>query len=140
MFDNEFWQCPSYTYSMFLLFMILTIAIYIYIKMQFSNANGKYTLEELISKGGNVFMLYLLMSTIYIGFSTYILYKFFNPNPECEAKGFPGQHYMNPFYNAPTAAVLENTEVLEEKNPEVLENTRRQRANSIDTDSEKESD
>ena len=25
--------------------------------MQFSNANGKYTLEELISKGGNVFML-----------------------------------------------------------------------------------
>ena len=72
--------------------------------MQFSNANGKYTLEELISKGGNVFTLVLFMSTIYIGFSTYILYKFFNPNPECAAKGFPGQHYINPFYNGPTAA------------------------------------
>jgi len=104
MFDNEFWQCPSYTYSTFLLLMIFTIVIYIYIKMQFSNANGKYTLEELISKGGSVFILLLFMSTIYIGFSTYILYKFFNPKPECEAKGFPGQHYMNPFYNAPTAS------------------------------------
>lgn len=134
MFDNEFWRCPSYTYSTFLLLMIFTIVIYIYIKMQFSNANGKYTLEELISKGGSVFTLVLFMSTIYIGFSTYILYKFFNPNPECAAKGFPGQHYMNPFYSAPKASkseVLENTEVLEENTEE-----RRQRTNPNDTDSE----
>ena len=65
-----------------------------------------------------------------------------------KSKGFPGQHYINPFYNAPTASKSavplkpeENTEekAEEEEKPEE-ENPRRQRANSIDTDSENEPD
>ena len=81
--DNEFWQCPSwgitnfYAYLIFLVLFLITLKVF--------GADSAYY----VAVGGGLIMLGLLLRT---------LYYWFKPDARCEAKGFPGQHYGNPFY------------------------------------------
>ena len=81
--NNEFWQCPSYAYSMFILSILA--ALILVVASQLLSESGVDKVAKLIG----VFMIFWILR---------VLYRFFVPNKNCEAKGFPGQHYINPFY------------------------------------------
>ena len=85
--ENEFWQCPSYTWSSFLLSIIVGLIIALSFLMG-ESAGSKLQIV------GGLFMLFWMFRT---------LYHWIYPDPRCEAKGFPGQHYINPFYSPPEA-------------------------------------
>ena len=85
--ENEFWQCPSYTWSSFLLSIIVGLI------MALSFLMGESVGSKLRIVGG-LFMLLWMFRT---------LYHWISPDPRCEVTGFPGQHYINPFYNQPEA-------------------------------------
>jgi hypothetical protein len=86
--DNEFWNCPSYTWSSISLgFMVAMIVSLVYAI--------NTTLGEVAS---------YLSSIIMLGWMIYNIYRWVNPNARCERPEFPGQHYANPFYKKPVVA------------------------------------
>ena len=85
--ENEFWQCPSYTWSSFLLSIIVGLIIALSFLMG-ESAGSKLQIV------GGLFMLFWMFRT---------LNHWIYPDPRCEAKGFPGHHYINPFYSPPEA-------------------------------------
>lgn len=86
--DNQFWQCPSYTWSSFVLSSIICLII----GLMFLTAGPKAAMTT--SKILSMFMLFWMFRT---------LYHFVSPNKDCEAKGYIGQSYINPFASKPAA-------------------------------------
>lgn len=86
--NNEFWQCPSYTWSSIVLGLIVSIIISLAFLINDS-------LGTFVANVGSLFLVFWILRTV--------LY-WVNPNPECEARGYPGQHYANPFYKPPAEA------------------------------------
>ena len=80
--DNEFWQCPSYTWSSFLLSLVVSIIIAL------AMLGGQTSVQGAQLVCG-------LMVLFWMGRT---MMHWFSPDARCEAKGFPGQHYANPFY------------------------------------------
>ena len=80
--NNEFWQCPSYTYSTFVLGIIICLIIWITFYIAGTEA------AETVSKAGGLFMIFWALRT---------LLHFVDPNTNCATKGYEGQHYANPF-------------------------------------------
>jgi hypothetical protein len=85
--NNEFWQCPSYTWSSF----VLGIAIWLILAIVATIS------EEMVPSTS----LILVAASLFWIIRTFV--HFVSPNEACEAKGYPGQHYMNPF----AASVIE---------------------------------
>ena len=83
--NNEFWQCPSYTYSTFVLGIIIGLIIWITFYMAGAEA------AEKVGNFGGLFMIFWALRTLYL---------FAYPNIGCEATGYPGQHYADPFAKA----------------------------------------
>lgn len=80
--DNEFWQCPSYTWSS----IVLGVMVSIVIALAFLVNND---LGSLALNIGSIFLLFWMVRTFV---------HWISPNPRC-ATGFTGQHYINPFYD-----------------------------------------
>ena len=83
--NNEFWQCPSYTWSSFIFGSIIFFIIWLV-----SLTKNKTAISATAAIGG-IFML---------GWGLYTLFHWFKPNKECAAVGYPGQHHINPFYKS----------------------------------------
>ena len=81
--QNEFWQCPSYTWSTISLGIIVSIIVF------FANAMGGKELAIKVAGFGGFLMTLMALRTLYLWYS---------PDPRCEAKGFPGQHNINPLH------------------------------------------
>ena len=82
--DNEFWQCPSYTYSSLVLGTIVGLIII----FTFMIGGDKY--GSIAVSAGGLFMTFWVLRT---------LLHWFIPNAKCATVGYPGQHYGNPFYS-----------------------------------------
>lgn len=80
--QNEFWQCPSHAWTMTLLSTIFSIILIIILSINIRV--GSIT--------GIVFGIFLFLVSI----RTFIHWIY--PNPGCETRGYPGQHYMNPLH------------------------------------------
>jgi len=80
--NNEFFQCPSWTWSSFVLSTIITLVV-ILIGMVFGNTGYA------IAGGVGSFLM------IVWGF--YVLSMFFAPNVGCKSVGYPTRSYINPF-------------------------------------------
>jgi hypothetical protein len=79
--NNEFWQCPSYTWSSF----VIGIMVSIVIVMAFMVNDGVG--ELMMNVGGVVVFIWAARTLYHWGY----------PDPRCATVGFPGQHYANPF-------------------------------------------
>lgn len=79
--ENEFWQCPSNTWSSF----VIGIMVSIVIAMSFTVNND---IGTLVASAGVILTLLWSIRT---------LIHWFKPDLRCAAVGFPGQHYINPF-------------------------------------------
>lgn len=81
--NNEFFQCPTYFSSnMFFSIVIIIILLIITLGVGTFGADGK-----IIVIAGGIFGLFMAFWVIRI------FYLSFFPNPDCEARGFPGQHF-----------------------------------------------
>ena len=104
--DNEFFQCPSYTYSSFLIGIVVSLIIWM-ITLINKDLGGKAALL-----GGLVMFCWALRT----------LWLWVSPYEGCETKGYPGQHYGNPFYSeyiekvkvTPSSPPIEESTNLEE--------------------------
>lgn len=81
--DTEFWQCPSYTWSS----IVLGVMVSIVIALAFLVNND---LGSLALNIGSIFLLFWMVRTFV---------HWISPDTRCVATGFPGQHYINPFYD-----------------------------------------
>jgi len=81
--QNEFWQCPTYTWSTISLGIIISIIVFFAY-----NIGGKDFSMKVAGVGGFLMTIMALRT----------LYLWYSPDPRCEAKGFPGQHNINPFH------------------------------------------
>ena len=88
--DNEFWQCPTYTWSTFLIGLMVSCII----SLSFL---GGENIGYAVSAGGGIFTFFWMCRT---------MVHWVNPDERCEAKGFPGHHYMNPSYKPPETEAL----------------------------------
>ncbi len=84
--NNEFMQCPSgsstFVFGTFIAILIWFVGLF----------NNK-TATQITAAVGSIFMLFWLLR---------MLLHWIAPYPECAAVGYPGQHYMRPFYPSET--------------------------------------
>jgi hypothetical protein len=83
--QNEFWQCPSYTWSSTVLGVMITLVI----MLSFMVDTKLGAVMSVV--GGVVGILWALR----------VLYKWFVPDQRCNPVGFTPNHYGNPFYKDP---------------------------------------
>lgn len=79
--DNEFWQCPSYTWSSIVLGVMVSIIVALAFLV--NNDLGSFAMNV-----GSLFLFFWMVRTFF---------KWIDPDPRCETQ-FKGQHYINPFY------------------------------------------
>lgn len=82
--DNEFWQCPSYSYSSLVLGIIVGLIIMVTFMI------GGAEVGSIATSAGGLFMTFWFLRT---------LLHWFSPNAKCATIGYPGQHYGDPFYS-----------------------------------------
>jgi hypothetical protein len=80
--DNEFFQCPSYTYSSFVLATVVALIIFLVSKINMKAV-------PIATAIGSLFLVFWALRTVYLWVS---------PNKECAATGYPGMRYGNPFW------------------------------------------
>lgn len=77
--NNQFFQCPTYFASSVFFSIVIIITIILVVSMT--------TNTEIIGIVGSVLGLFMTFWTLRL------FYLSFYPNPDCEAKGFPGQYF-----------------------------------------------
>jgi hypothetical protein len=79
--QNEFWQCPSHMWSSLVVGALVTLVVMMSFMINFGVGVLMY--------GVGIFFTLFWLTRTFI--------HWLSPDVRCEARGFPGQHYANPF-------------------------------------------
>ena len=79
--NNEFWQCPSYTWSSMVIGVMIGIVVYLSFLV-----NEK--VGAVMAVVGSLVAFVWILRTVYL---------WFVPNEKCKTVGYPAGSYRNPF-------------------------------------------